>query len=875
MASVEALTAHCLFCDPGRHDQGHQVVLRSDHWYVFAGLGAIAEGYLIITPYRCSPDDGQSRSIASVARHHLDELRFLREIVSCYYRDRYGVPGLSFEHGRAGACLIDASDTRHCFHPHLCCYPVDLPLWEHTPGIGVEPIDGLYELATRVGSAPYLYLEHCRVDRDVPAHMASREQWTARVVRLGDERELESQYLRRRLATALGRDELWDWRRHPTPGAVDRLVADFSAWLAGVPGLVHVPDPVGARIDFVRSVTRRTTMGYNAIAASYRSVWRRHLQHDAVARFVRRLPPAGTDGAPRVLDLACGPGTYLKALHHLGLRCVGTDISAAIIAEAADELAAELNAADPPVLVRADTTALPFAAGTFDGVWFSAAMVHLPRITVVDTLARLRELLVDGGVLYLSAQLGHGLTVRHEGRVFVYYDEDEVRELITAAGFTVVEQWGGSTNRGTVGDVRLKVWRHFLLTPASVAATGATPAAGAARTLADLGERGLVAHIRARLPDPSGRVVLAAGDDAAAIAAPAGSVLVATVDPCPRPVVSLLTGPDPWVDGWYSMLINLSDLAAMGARPVGALLAVEAPPAYRLTDLDLFYDGVLEAADAYEFPVIGGNVKDAERFSCVGVGLGHVSPERMLRRDTARAGEVVLVLGTMGLFWAAVLQALEALPVAAADAPRLGLAMRRPVPRVAEGVLLAERAWSRCAMDSSDGVTACLFAIAASSGVDVHLDLSDVAVDPLVAALADAAGIDVRKLLLAWGDWQLVCTVAPDRVDAVRAAMAGLGCPVHEVGWVSAGTGEVWLHEPDGTAPLNHVASERFTARSYFTHGIAAYAEILRAEPLTRPPGAGPAGPAGLASSLLDPGGADSAGSAGLASSLLDPGGGR
>jgi thiamine-monophosphate kinase len=333
-------------------------------------------------------------------------------------------------------------------------------------------------------------------------------------------------------------------------------------------------------------------------------------------------------------------------------------------------------------------------------------------------------------------------------------------------------------------------------------------------------------------------LVLAAGDDAAAVAAPPGSVLVTTVDPCPRPVLSLLGDPDPWVEGWYSMIINLSDIAAMGARPVGAMLSVEAPPEYRLADLDRFYDGVLAASAAYDCPVVGGNVKDAQRFACVGVGLGHVKPERMLRRDAAEAGEVVLVLGTMGLFWAAVLQSLEAVRVSGVEWKRLRHALRQPVPRVAEGALLAERGWSRSAMDSSDGIIACLYGIADASRVDVHIDLSEVAVDPLVTKVAHAVDLDVRKLLLAWGDWQLVCTAPLAAVHDLRTAMADLGCPVHEIGWVAAGAGRVWHHDQDGSAQLNFVASERFSPRSYFTHGIEQYAATLRKEPLTlRPDG--------------------------------------
>ena len=137
-------------------------------------------------------------------------------------------------------------------------------------------------------------------------------------------------------------------------------------------------------------------------------------------------------------------------------------------------------------------------------------------------------------------------------------------------------------------------------------------------------------------------------------------------------------------------------------------------------------------------------------------------------------------------------------------------------------------------MDSSDGITACLHAIADESQVDLHVDLDPLVPDPVVASAAASAGIDVRKLMLSWGDWQLVCTAAPANVAAIRQEMTRVSCPVWEIGWVGDGRGMVWLHDAERTAPLNYVASERFSPRSYFTHGIAAYAAVLREQPLMR-----------------------------------------
>ena len=110
----------CLFCDPYNHGQTEQIVLKSDNFYIFAGLGAIIEGYLIITPYKCKTNGGPGTCLADLSYDLLDELAYLRGIISAFYIDTYGHPGLSFEHGRAGVCASSNDDTMHCYHPHLC-----------------------------------------------------------------------------------------------------------------------------------------------------------------------------------------------------------------------------------------------------------------------------------------------------------------------------------------------------------------------------------------------------------------------------------------------------------------------------------------------------------------------------------------------------------------------------------------------------------------------------------------------------------------------------------------------------------------------------------------------------------------------------------
>jgi hypothetical protein len=112
--------------------------------------------------------------------------------------------------------------------------------------------------------------------------------------------------------------------------------------------------------------------------------------------------------------------------------------------------------------------------------------------------------------------------------------------------------------------------------------------------------------------------------------------------------------------------------------------------------------------------------------------------------------------------------------------------------------------------------------------VDLNIDLDRLDPSDTVSAVAKAIGVDARKLMIGWGDWQLVCTAECERLEEIHKVMAGLGCPVTEVGWVSEGKGLVWAHDGQGRRGLlGDFASTRFSSSSYFTHGLEEYEQRL------------------------------------------------
>jgi ubiquinone/menaquinone biosynthesis C-methylase UbiE len=175
--------------------------------------------------------------------------------------------------------------------------------------------------------------------------------------------------------------------------------------------------------------THTTSATYDQIAADYAASARRA---DALAESRRRFAARLAAGA-RVLDVGCGPAHDTAGLRTLGLSAAGFDRSRGMLAQARDDL---------PLLLG-DMRCLPVRAGALDGLWVCASFLHVPKRDAPEVLAELRRVLRPGGVLFISVRRGQGQRwIAHSAggqRFFVFYQEDELDTLLTAAGFAVRE----------------------------------------------------------------------------------------------------------------------------------------------------------------------------------------------------------------------------------------------------------------------------------------------------------------------------------------------------------------------------------------------------------------------------------------------------
>jgi thiamine-monophosphate kinase len=241
---------------------------------------------------------------------------------------------------------------------------------------------------------------------------------------------------------------------------------------------------------------------------------------------------------------------------------------------------------------------------------------------------------------------------------------------------------------------------------------------------------------------------------------------------------------------------NLSDLAAKGAEPFGYLLMTSWPHAFGWNERERFARGLAEDGAAFDLDLLGGDTVSTPGPLTVGATLLGWSPAGgVVRRGGARPGDVLMVSGVIGDGWLGLQAAQGLLPDLEG-----GLARRYRLPTPRLGMRRALRDFARAAADVSDGLLADAGHLAAASGCGVRIDLERVPLSAAGSAWASAQPDKMRAMaaLSAGGDdYEVVCALAPDDVDAFRAAA---GVAVHAVGQFVDGAG-VSIHFGDDEAP--------------------------------------------------------------------------
>ena len=287
-------------------------------------------------------------------------------------------------------------------------------------------------------------------------------------------------------------------------------------------------------------------------------------------------------------------------------------------------------------------------------------------------------------------------------------------------------------------------------------------------------------------------------DDAAALTPPPGCDLVLTTDGVIAGVHFFPDDP-PESIGRKALRINLSDLAAKGAKPMGFLLSVALPAGTDEAWIAAFAAGLGEDAARYGCPLFGGDTDQTPGLASASIAaFGAVPHGRMVRRSTAKVGDCVVVTGTIG---DAALGVKLRRDRKLAKSWRLTDAMvalleRRyllPEPRnaLAEAVLHHAAA----AMDVSDGLAGDLAKLCRASSVAAEIDVSRVPLSDAARTAVGAAPALIETVLSGGDDYEIVLTLAPDNLPAFRAAAEAAGVPVTEIVRVQAGEGARFMRD--------------------------------------------------------------------------------
>jgi len=327
------------------------------------------------------------------------------------------------------------------------------------------------------------------------------------------------------------------------------------------------------------------------------------------------------------------------------------------------------------------------------------------------------------------------------------------------------------------------------------------------RTVSEIGEHALISRITARLAMPPW-VLIGPGDDAAVIQPERGALDVLTTDAQVEGIHFDRRFVPPDAIGHRALAVNLSDLAAMGARPRAALLSFVLPDQLEVAVVDGIVDGLIGLAARHRVALVGGNITRSPR---LGSGqapgplmidvtaIGSVKPRRVLTRAGARPGDEVFVTGTIG--GAAVgLQFLQSgadlsgpprgpegsAPQIEGSAPLVEKYLR-PEPRVRAGLLLGRNRAATSCIDLSDGLADGLRQIAAASGVGIAVDEASIPLADGVREFHRAHGNEPTCAALAGGDdYELLFTARPLRRGRLRAVKSQAeDLPITRIGTVT------------------------------------------------------------------------------------------
>jgi len=326
------------------------------------------------------------------------------------------------------------------------------------------------------------------------------------------------------------------------------------------------------------------------------------------------------------------------------------------------------------------------------------------------------------------------------------------------------------------------------------------------RTLAQVGEFGLIDRIHGIIQNEGitlPKNILGIGDDCAAFRPRPGYEILVTCDCVVENRHYLPRFISPHDLGRRAMVLNISDVGAMGGRPRYALISLGLRSDTPLRDVLAMYRGFLAELNPFEAFIIGGNVTKSIDANFIDITLiGEVEAGKMVRRSTAKPGEVILVTGYPGQSAAGLEILLQTEPIRDWAENPLVLAYQCPEPRAMEGHAVGQTGFASAMIDTSDGLLGDLGHICEESSVGAVLYEKELPISPALRQFAEKMGQNpLGYALKESDDYELIMTCHPEYVAGIRDTVSRLShVPVTEIGIITAERGRIEIMGSDGTS---------------------------------------------------------------------------
>jgi len=251
--------------------------------------------------------------------------------------------------------------------------------------------------------------------------------------------------------------------------------------------------------------------------------------------------------------------------------------------------------------------------------------------------------------------------------------------------------------------------------------------------------------------------------------------------------------------GWKSVTVNVSDLAAMGAEPLGFLISMGLPADMKIEEFDELLNGILKACGHYRIPLIGGDTNEANEIILAGAAIGRTPKSDVLLKSGSKKGDLVAVTGPLGLAAAGMKTLLSdkinSIPLAEDKLSMVLDHALKPVARLKEALIIAKSHLINAATDITDGLISELNELinASPQPLGIRLYKEKIPIPPEVEEIAELLNEDPLELALYYGeDFELLLTIPRENVIPLQGQV-----DFHVIGEVTI-TGTIEIVDKEG-----------------------------------------------------------------------------